>query len=84
MDSYSPAGRQFWASDIDFQSNVSNLQGRLFIYGGNTVNQVYLDLSKPNGYTAADQVYSFNISLELLNQSNSFSSITTTGFNVNL
>jgi hypothetical protein len=81
LDSVSPAGRQFWASAASFQSNGSFL-GRLFVYGGTTINDVVFLLSKPSGFSAANQVYSYNLSVELLNQGNTFSTITSTGFNI--
>ena len=82
LDSVCTAGRQFWASDASFQSNGSFL-GRLFIYGSSTnINNVNFELSKPSGYSAANQVYSYNFSVELLNQSNTFSTITSSSFNI--
>jgi len=82
LDSVCTAGRQFWASDASFQSNGSFL-GRLFIYGSSTnINNVNFELSKPSGYSAGNQVYSYNFSIELLNQSNTFSTITSSSFNI--
>jgi hypothetical protein len=82
LDSVCTAGRQFWASDASFQSNGSFL-GRLFIYGSSTnINNVNFELSKPSGYSAGNQVYSYNFSVELLNQSNTFSTITSSSFNI--
>jgi hypothetical protein len=81
LDTFSPSGRQFWASDISFQSNGA-FNGRLFIYGGATINDVVFLLSKPNGFQNANQNYTYNFSVELLNQSNTFSTITSTGFNI--
>jgi len=81
LDSFSPSGRQFWASDISFQSNGSFL-GRLYIYGGATINDVVFLLSKPNGFQAANENYTYNFSVELLNQSNTVSAITSSGFNI--
>jgi len=81
LDTFSPSGRQFWASDISFQSNGA-FNGRLFIYGGATINDVVFLLSKPNGFQNANQNYTYNFSVELLNQSNTVSVITSTGFNI--
>lgn len=82
LDNVCTAGRQFWSSDASFQSNSSFL-GRLFIYGSSTnINNVNFELSKPSGYSAANQVYSYNFSVELLNQSNTFSTITSSVFNI--
>ena len=82
LDSFSPAGRQFWSNDISFQSNGS-FAGRLFIYGSNTnINNVIFELSKPSGFSAANEIYSYTFSLELVNQSNTFSTITSSGFNI--
>jgi hypothetical protein len=75
------AGRQFWSNAISFQSNGSFL-GRLFVYGGTTINDVRFELSKPSGYSAANELYSYTCSIELVNQSNTFSTITSSGFNI--
>lgn len=80
-DSFSPSGRQFWASDISFQSNGS-FAGRLYIYGGATINDVVFLLTKPNGFQSANENYTYNFSIELLNQSNTVSVITSSGFNI--
>lgn len=69
-----PSGRQFWASDINFTAEGSP-NGRLYIFGGPTIGQVYFLLSVPNGY-ATNNTYSSNFSIELLNQSNLNSTIT--------
>jgi hypothetical protein len=80
--STTPNGRQFWCNSISYQSNGS-FAGRLFIYGLNTnIDTVVFELSKPNGYSAAAQSYTYNFSIELINQSNLSSVITSTGFNI--
>jgi hypothetical protein len=77
-----PNGRQFWSNDMSFQSNGS-FAGRLFVYGSAvSTNAVFFELSKPNGYSAATQTYNYNFSIELINQSNLSSVITSTGFNI--
>jgi hypothetical protein len=77
-----PNGRQFWSNDMSFQSN-SSFAGRLFVYGsGGSLNAVFFELSKPSGYSAAAQSYTYNFSIELINQSNLSSVITSTGFNI--
>jgi len=82
LDAFSPAGRQFWSNDISFQSN-SSFAGRLYIYGSNTnINNVIFELTKPNGFSAANEIYSYTFSLELVNQSNTFSNITSSSFNI--
>lgn len=81
LDSVCSAGRQFWSNDVSFQSN-SSFNGRLFVYGGVTINDVIFELAKPNGYSAANEIYSYTFSIELVNESNTFSNITSNGFNV--
>jgi hypothetical protein len=82
LDSVCTAGRQFWSNAASFQSNSSFL-GRLFVYGsGTNINNVNFELSKPNGYSAANEIYSYTFSVELLNQSNTFSNITSSSFNI--
>jgi hypothetical protein len=80
-DTRCPEGRQFWASDISFQANGS-FAGRLYIYGGPTINEIKLLLSKPNGFSnTTNQSYSYNISIELINQGIT-TAISSSGFNV--
>lgn len=77
-----PNGRQFWSNAASFQSN-SSFAGRLFVYGsGGSVNSVFFELSKPNGYSAAAQTYNYNFSIELVNQSSLSSTISSSGFNI--
>jgi hypothetical protein len=80
--STTPNGRQFWCNSISYQSNHT-FAGKLFVYGASgSVNDVIFELSKPNGYSAAAQPYTYNFSIELINQSNLSSVITSTGFNI--
>lgn len=80
---YTAAGRQFWNTNINFAANGS-FGGRLYIFGSNSsLNEVAFLLTKPNGYGAANEAYSYNFSIELLNQGDNASLITSpNGWNI--